>query len=223
MATAVDNPAAKGNVQQIRGRTQPVLVRRPSREEALEAVRTLIRWAGDDPEREGLLATPDRVVRSYGEFFSGYDDDPVALLQRTFEEMDGYDEIVTLKDIRFESHCEHHLAPIIGKVHIAYLPDNRVVGISKLARLVEVYAKRLQIQEKMTAQIANTLDEVLKPKGVAVVIEASHQCMTTRGVHKPGVSMVTSRMLGVFRSDPSTRREVLSMIGTPSGGTGEYV
>ena len=223
MATAVDNPAAKGNVQQIRGRTQPVLVRRPSREEALEAVRTLIRWAGDDPEREGLLATPDRVVRSYGEFFSGYDEDPVALLQRTFEEMDGYDEIVTLKDIRFESHCEHHLAPIIGKVHIAYLPDNRVVGISKLARLIEVYAKRLQIQEKMTAQIANTLDEVLKPKGVAVVIEASHQCMTTRGVHKPGVSMVTSRMLGVFRTDPSTRREVLSMIGTPSGGTGEYV
>jgi len=213
MATAVDNPAAKGNVQQIRGRTQPVLVRRPSREEALEAVRTLIRWAGDDPEREGLLATPDRVVRSYGEFFSGYDEDPVALLQRTFEEMDGYDEIVTLKDIRFESHCEHHLAPIIGKVHIAYLPDNRVVGISKLARLVEVYAKRLQIQEKMTAQIANTLDEVLKPKGVAVVIEASHQCMTTRGVHKPGVSMVTSRMLGAFRNQPQTRQEFLAAIG----------
>ena len=232
MATAVDtpvagpaakSPAAKSNVQQIRGRQQPVVVRRPSREEALEAVRTLIRWAGDDPEREGLLGTPDRVVRSYAEFFSGYDEDPVALLQRTFEEMDGYDEIVTLKDIRFESHCEHHLAPIIGKVHIAYLPDNRVVGISKLARLVEVYAKRLQIQEKMTAQIANTLDEVLKPKGVAVVIEASHQCMTTRGVHKPGVSMVTSRMLGVFRTDPLSRREVLSMIGTPTGGTGEYV
>jgi GTP cyclohydrolase IA len=228
MATAFDTPAAKSptaksNIQQIRGRTQPVVVRRPSREEALEAVRTLIRWAGDDPEREGLLATPDRVVRSYAEFFSGYDEDPVALLQRTFEEMDGYDEIVTLKDIRFESHCEHHLAPIIGKAAIAYLPDNRVVGISKLARLVEVYAKRLQIQEKMTAQIANTLDEVLKPKGVAVVIEASHQCMTTRGVHKPGVSMVTSRMLGVFRTDPLSRREVLSMIGTPSGGTGEYV
>src|SRR3954453_8633075 len=228
MATAFDTPAAKSptvksNIQQIRGRTQPVVVRRPSREEALEAVRTLIRWAGDGPEREGLLATPDRVVRSYAEFFSGYDEDPVALLQRTFEEMDGYDEIVTLKEIRFESHCEHSLAPIIGKVHIAYLPDNRVVGISKLARLVEVYAKRLQIQEKMTAQIAKTLDEVLKPKGVAVVIDASHQCMTTRGVHKPGVSMVTSRMLGVFRSDPSTRREVLSMIGTPSGGTGEYV
>src|SRR5215211_3858779 len=219
--TPVVGPAAKSNVQQIRGRTQPVVVRRPSREEALEAVRTLIRWAGDDPEREGLLATPDRVVRSYAEFFSGYDEDPVALLQRTFEEMDGYDEIVTLKDIRFESHCEHHLAPIIGKVHIAYLPNNRVVGISKLARLVEVYAKRLQIQEKMTAQIANTLDEVLKPKGVAVMIEAAHQCMTTRGVHKPGVSLVTSRMLGLFRTDPTTRREVLSMIGTPAGGSGE--
>ena len=215
-------PGAR-NVQKIRARQEPVLVRRPSREEALEAVRTLLRWAGDDPDREGLLGTPDRVVRSYAEFFSGYDEDPVALLQRTFEETDGYDEIVTLKDIRFESHCEHHMAPIIGKVHIAYLPNNRVVGISKLARLVEVYAKRLQIQEKMTAQIANTLDEVLKPKGVAVVIEAAHQCMTTRGVHKPGVSMVTSRMLGVFRTDPLTRREVLSMIGTPSGGTGEYV
>src|SRR5919199_786883 len=192
---------------------------RPSREEAMEAVRTLIRWAGDDPTREGLLATPDRVIRSYAEFFSGYDEDPVALLQRTFEETDGYDEIVALKDIRFESHCEHHIAPIIGKVHVAYLPNNRVVGISKLARLVEVYAKRLQIQEKMTAQIANTLDEVLRPKGVAVVIEAAHQCMTTRGVHKPGVTMVTSRMLGAFRDDPSTRREFLAMIGTP-GQTG---
>jgi GTP cyclohydrolase IA len=223
MATVVETQAAKGNVQQIRARQEAVSVRRPSREEALEAVRTLIRWAGDDPEREGLLGTPDRVVRSYAEFFNGYGEDPVALLQRTFEEMDGYDEIVTLKDIRFESHCEHHMAPIIGKVHVAYLPNNRVVGISKLARLVEVYAKRLQIQEKMTAQIANTLDEVLKPKGVAVVIEAAHQCMTTRGVHKPGVSMVTSRMLGVFRTDPSTRREVLSMIGTPGGGSHEYV
>ena len=151
------------------------------------------------------------------EFFSGYDDDPVALLQRTFEETNGYDEIVVLKDIRFESHCEHHIAPIIGKVHVAYLPDKRVVGISKLARLVDVYAKRLQIQEKMTAQIANTLDEVLQPKGVAVVIEAAHQCMTTRGVHKPGVTMVTSRMLGAFRDDPLSRREVLAMIGTPGG------
>src|SRR3954451_7978301 len=223
MATAIDTPAAKSNIQQIHTRQEPVPERRPSREEGLEAVRTLLRWGGDDPDREGLLGTPDRVVRSYAEFFSGYDVDPVAQLQRTFEETDGYDEIVALKGIRFESHCEHHLAPIIGKVHIAYLPDNRVVGISKLARLVEVYAKRLQIQEKMTAQIANTLDEVLKPKGVAVVIEAAHQCMTTRGVHKPGVSMVTSRMLGVFRTDPLSRREVLSIIGTPSGGTGEYV
>ncbi len=201
----------------------PVRVRRPSRDEALEAVRTLIRWAGDDPDREGLVGTPDRVVRSYEEFFAGYDEDPVALLQRTFEEVDGYDEIVMLKDIRFESHCEHHIAPIIGKVHVAYLPSKRVVGISKLARLVEVYAKRLQIQEKMTAQIANTIDEVLQPKGVAVVIEAAHQCMTTRGVHKSGVSMVTSRMLGAFRTDPLSRREVLSMIGTPGGGSCEHV
>jgi GTP cyclohydrolase I len=153
------------------------------------------------------------VVRAYEEFFRGYAEDPVELLQRTFAEVEGYDEIVVLKDIRFESHCEHHLAPIIGKAHVAYLPSNRVVGISKLARLVEVYAKRLQIQEKMTAQIANTLDEVLKPRGVAVVIEAAHQCMTTRGVHKPGVTMVTSRMLGAFRDDPSTRREFLAMIG----------
>src|SRR5229473_7738841 len=202
---------------------QPIVVQRPSREEAMEAVRTLLRWAGDDPNREGLLGTPDRVVRSYQEFFSGYGDDPVALLQRTFEETNGYDEIVALKDIRFESHCEHHIAPIIGKVHIAYLPDKRVVGISKLARLVDVFAKRLQIQEKMTAQIANTLDEVLQPTGVGVILEATHQCMTTRGVHKPGVSMVTSRMLGVFRTNPLTRREVLSMIGTPGGGSGEHV
>ncbi len=214
---ASPNPMAPGaNIERMRAR-EPARVRRPSRDEALEAVRTLIRWAGDNPEREGLLGTPDRVVRSYAEFFSGYDEDPVALLQRTFEEMDGYDEIVMLKDIRFESHCEHHIAPIIGKVHIAYLPNNRVVGISKLARLVEVYAKRLQIQEKMTAQIANTLDEVLQPKGVAVVIEGTHQCMTTRGVHKPGVAMVTSRMLGAFRSDPSTRREFLAIIGQQAG------
>jgi GTP cyclohydrolase I len=196
---------------------QPTAVRRPTRKEAEEAVRILIRWAGDDPEREGLLGTPDRIVRSYQEFFSGYEEDPVALLQQTFEETNGYDEIVVLKDIRFESHCEHHIAPIIGKVHVAYLPDKRVVGISKLARLVDVYAKRLQIQEKMTAQIANTLDDVLQPKGVAVVIEAAHQCMTTRGVHKPGVMMVTSRMLGAFRDDPLSRREVLAMIGTPGG------
>ncbi len=192
---------------------------RPTREEAEQAVRTLIEWAGDDPEREGVKGTPARVVRAFEEYFAGYATDPVELLQRTFEETDGYDEMVVLKDIRFESHCEHHLAPIIGKAHVAYLPQKRVVGISKLARLVELYARRLQIQEKMTAQIANTLDEVLQPKGVAVVIEAAHQCMTTRGVHKPGVSMVTSRMLGAFRTDPSTRREFLAIIGQPAGAT----
>ena len=196
---------------------------RPTREAAERAVRTLIEWAGDDPGREGLKGTPARVAKAFEEYFSGYGTDPVELLQRTFEETDGYDEMVVLRDIRFESHCEHHLAPIIGKAHIAYLPQQRVVGISKLARLVEVYAKRLQIQEKMTAQIANTLDEVLQPKGVAVVIEAAHQCMTTRGVHKPGVSMVTSRMLGAFRTDATTRREVLSMIGTPAGNSGGHV
>jgi GTP cyclohydrolase I len=216
------DPGRGATVQNLRTK-RPAAIRRPSREDALEAVRTLIRWAGDDPDREGLLGTPDRVVRAYQEYFSGYEEDPVALLQRTFEEMDGYDEIVMLKDIRFESHCEHHLAPIIGKIHIAYLPNNRVVGISKLARLVEVYAKRLQIQEKMTAQIANTIDEVLQPKGVAVVIEGAHQCMTTRGVHKSGVSMVTSRMLGVFRTDAASRREVMAMIATPAGGSGDYV
>ena len=187
---------------------------RPTREQAMEAVRTLLRWAGDNPEREGLLGTPDRVVRAYEEFFSGYGEDPVQLLHRTFEEISGYDEIVLLKDIRFESHCEHHMAPIIGKAHVAYLPNDRVVGISKLARLVEVYAKRLQIQEKLTAQVANTIQQVLQPRGVAVLIEAAHQCMTTRGVHKPGVTMVTSRMLGAFRDDPTTRREVLAMIGS---------
>jgi len=196
---------------------------KPSREEAEDAIRTLLRWAGDDPNREGLLDTPARVVRSYEEFFAGYEAHPEDLLKRTFEETDGYDEMVLLKDIRFESHCEHHMAPIIGKAHIAYLPRTRVVGISKLARLVEMYAKRLTIQEKMTSQIANTLNEVLQPQGVAVVIEAAHQCMTTRGVHKPGVSMVTSRMLGTFRENPSTRREFLSMVGTPTTGEGGLV
>src|SRR5579863_10506372 len=166
---------------------------RPSREEAEEAVRTLLRWACDDPAREGLRDTPARVVRSYEEFFAGYHVDPVALLERTFEETDGYDEIVLLRDIRLESFCEHHMAPILGRVHVGYLPHRRVVGISKLARVVEAYARRLQIQEKLTAQIANTIQEVLEPRGVAVVIEAAHQCMTTRGVHKPGVTMVTSR------------------------------
>jgi GTP cyclohydrolase I len=189
---------------------------KPSRVEAEEAVRTLLRWAGDDPTREGLLGTPDRVVRAYEEFFSGYDIDPVAFLERTFEQVDGYDELIVLRDIRFESHCEHHLAPIIGRAHIGYLPDKRVVGISKLARVLEAYARRLQIQEKLTAQVANTIQEVLQPRGVGVIIDAAHQCMTTRGVHKPGMSMVTSRMLGSFRTDPSTRREFLAIVGNPS-------
>lgn len=191
---------------------------RPRREEAEEAVRTLIRWAGDDPAREGLLDTPARVVKAYEEFFAGYQDEPVQILTRTFSEVDGYDEMIVLNDIRFESHCEHHMVPIIGKAHVAYLPDKRVVGISKLARLVEVYAKRLQIQEKMTVQIADTLRDVLRPRGVAVVIEAAHQCMTTRGVHKPGVSLVTSRMLGAFRDDAATRREFLGIIGLTGAG-----
>ena len=203
------------NFDDLEGPIQPV-PDKPSRGEAEEAVRTLIKWAGDDPSREGLLDTPARVVKSYEEFFKGYASSPKTILMRTFEETDGYDEIVLLRDIRFESHCEHHMAPIIGKVHIAYLPHHRVVGISKLARLVEVFSKRLQIQEKLTAQIANTLDQVLEPKGVAVVVEAAHQCMTTRGVHKPGSLMVTSRMLGAFRDDPSTRREFLAMIGNPN-------
>jgi GTP cyclohydrolase I len=186
---------------------------KPTRDEAEAAVRTLLRWAGDDPSREGLAGTPGRVVRSYEEFFAGYDIDPVALLDRTFEEIEGYDEMVVLRDISFESHCEHHLVPIIGKAHVAYMPRHRVVGISKLARVVDAYAKRLQIQEKMTAQIANAIDTVLSPRGVAVVVEAQHQCMTTRGVHKPGVAMVTSRMLGCFRDDAATRREFLGLIG----------
>ena len=195
---------------------------RPTREEAEAAIRTLLRWAGDDPAREGLVDTPARVARAYEEFFAGYAIDPVALLERTFEETDGYDEIVLLRDIRLESHCEHHMVPIIGRAHVAYLPHHRVVGISKLARVVEAYAKRLQIQEKLTAQIANTIQQVLEPRGVAVVIEAAHQCMTTRGVHKPGVTMVTSRMLGAFRDDSTTRREVLAMIGNGKGMGGEH-
>jgi GTP cyclohydrolase IA len=189
---------------------------RPSRAEAEQAVRTLLRWAGDNPTREGLIGTPGRVARAFEEWFAGYDRDPVDYLQRTFEEVENYDEMVVLRDIRFESHCEHHLAPIIGRAHIGYLPCGRVVGISKLARVVELYAKRLQIQEKMTAQIANSIAEVLRPEGVAVVLEASHQCMTTRGVHKSGVTMVTSRMLGAFRDNPSTRREFLTLIGNPA-------
>jgi len=192
----------------------------PDRAEAEEAVRTLLRWAGDDPNREGLVDTPARVARAFDEFFAGYREDPLEYLERTFEEVEGYDEMVVLRDIRMESYCEHHLAPILGKVHIGYLPDHRVVGISKLARVAEAYAKRLQIQEKLTAQIANCIDEVLQPKGVAVVIEAEHQCMTTRGVHKPGVTMTTSRMLGAFRQSSDTRREFLTFIGKGSAGIG---
>jgi len=190
----------------------------PDRAEAEEAVRTLLRWAGDDPNREGLVDTPARVARAFDEFFAGYREDPLEYLERTFEEVEGYDEMVVLRDIRMESYCEHHLAPILGKVHIGYLPERRVVGISKLARVAEAYAKRLQIQEKLTAQIANCIDEVLQPKGVAVVIEAEHQCMTTRGVHKPGVTMTTSRMLGAFRESSDTRREFLTFIGKGSAG-----
>jgi len=190
---------------------------RPSREEAEAAVRVLIKWAGDDPAREGLIDTPARVIRSYEEFFAGYAQNPRDILARTFSEVQGYDEMIVLKDIRFESYCEHHMVPIIGRAHVAYLPRERVVGISKLARLVDAFAKRLQIQEKMTAQIADTLEEVLQPLGVGVILEASHQCMSTRGVHKAGASMVTSRMLGTFRDDPSTRREFLAIVGHPSG------
>ena len=190
---------------------------KPTREEAEAAVRTLLRWAGDDPKREGLGDTPARVVRAYEDWFSGYADDPVTFLQRTFEEVEGYDEMVVLKDIRFESHCEHHLAPIIGRAHVGYLPDRKVVGISKLARVVDAYARRLQVQEKLSAQIANCIQHILEPKGVAVVIEASHECMTTRGVHKSGVTMVTSMMLGAFREDSRTRREFLAMIHRTEG------
>ena len=207
----------EADIDDFDGPIEPV-ADRPNRAEAEEAVRTLIKWAGDDPAREGLRDTPARVVRSYEEFFEGYGACPKTILTRTFEESDGYDEIVLLRDIPFESHCEHHMAPIIGKAYVAYLPYRRIVGISKLARLVQAYARRLQIQEKMTVQIANTIDKVLEPEGVAVVIEAVHHCMTTRGVHKPGVTMVTSRMLGVFRDDPSTRHEFLAMIGSPSTG-----
>ena len=191
--------------------TRPQPQRRPSREEAEAAVRVLIEWAGDDPGREGLRATPGRVVRSFEEFFQGYQTDPVELLQRTFEETEGYDEMVVLRDIRFESHCEHHMAPIIGRAWVAYIPNGRVVGISKLARVVDVYAKRLQIQEKMTAQIANTINGVLQPQGVGVIIKATHHCMTTRGIHKPGTDLVTSRMLGCFRDNALTRQEFLGM------------
>jgi GTP cyclohydrolase I len=188
-----------------------------TREQAEEAVRTLLRWAGDDPAREGLLDTPKRVVKAYGDWFSGYESDPAEFLRRTFEEVAGYDQMVVLRDIQFESHCEHHLAPIIGRAHVGYMPTNRVVGISKLARVVDGFARRLQVQEKLTAQIAHCIQETLQPAGVAVVIDASHECMTTRGVHKRGVSMVTSQMLGSFRDDARTRTEFLQFIGIQGG------
>lgn len=188
-----------------------------TQDQAEEAVRTLLRWAGDDPSREGLLDTPRRVVKAYRDWFSGYGEDPADFLKRTFKEVEGYDEMVVLRDIEFESHCEHHMAPIIGRAHVGYLPTNRVVGISKLARVVEGYARRFQVQEKLTAQIAHCIQETLKPAGVAVVVDASHECMTTRGVHKRGVSMVTSQMLGSFRDDARTRAEFLDFIGIRGG------
>lgn len=211
---------AKGTLQTD---SQPHIVADPpSRQEAEDAVRTLLRWAGDDPDREGLRDTPARYVTAFEEWFAGNGVDPSVYLSRTFEEVDGYDEMVVLRNVRFESHCEHHVAPIVGKAHVAYLPDRRVVGISKLARLVDAYAKRLQIQERMTAQIANTLNDVLQPKGVGVVIEASHGCMTTRGIHKSGLTMVTSQMMGAFREHDTTRREFLSAIGNPTSGSGHF-
>jgi GTP cyclohydrolase I len=188
--------------------------RRPSRKKAEEAIHTLLLWAGEDPRREGLLDTPKRVAKAYEDWFSGYKQDPVQYLKRTFEEVEGYDEMIVLRDISFESHCEHHMAPIIGRAHVGYLPNNKIVGISKLARVVEAFARRFQVQEKMTAQIANCIEDVLRPKGVGVVIEATHQCMTTRGIHKDGVSMVTSQMVGTFREDARTRAEFLRMIGS---------
>jgi GTP cyclohydrolase I len=185
---------------------------RPDREQVEAAVRTIIRWAGDDPQRHGLIETPARVARAFEEFFAGYAEDPTLILQKTFEETDGYDEMIVLRGVPFESHCEHHLAPIIGRAWVAYVPRERVVGISKLARVVEAYAKRLQIQERLTAQIANTIDAVLKPQGVGVIIKATHHCMTTRGVHKPGTELVTSRMLGCLRHNPLARQEFLSLV-----------
>jgi|TARA_Y200000002_G_scaffold304770_1_gene260435 GTP cyclohydrolase I len=194
---------------------QATKVTKPSREEAEEAVRTLICWTGDDPDREGLIETPKRVVKAYEEFFEGYDMDPEGVLQKTFEEVQGYDDAVIVRNIRVESHCEHHIVPIIGVAHVGYIPNNRVVGISKLARVIEIFGKRLQTQETMTAQIADTIQKVLEPKGVAVVVDASHQCMTTRGIHKTESSTITSRMLGAFRDNPETRSEFMNLINSP--------
>jgi GTP cyclohydrolase I len=203
-------PGSDDVVEQLN--LDPKILPRPDRSEVEAAVRTLIRWSGDDPDRAGVIETPSRVARAFEEWFRGYKQDPEAILQKTFEEIEGYDEMVVLRGIRFESYCEHHMAPIIGKAWVAYIPNGRVVGISKLARVVDAYAKRMQIQEKMTSQIANTIEKVLKPQGVGVVIKAQHHCMTTRGVHKPDTDMVTSRMLGAFRDNPITRQELLAMI-----------
>jgi GTP cyclohydrolase IA len=199
--------------QEIGRELKRVAADRPGRADVEDAFRTIIRWAGDDPAREGLIETPARVARAFEEFFSGYGQDPALILQKTFEEIEGYDEMIVLRGIRFESHCEHHMAPIIGHAWVAYVPDGRVVGISKLARVVEAYAKRLQIQEKMTAQIANTIRDVLKPQGVGVIVKATHHCMTTRGVHQTGAELVTSRMLGCFRDNALTRQEFLAIAG----------
>lgn len=199
------------NVQMLARERPAAGLFRPDRVEVESALRTIIRWAGDDPDRDGLVETPGRVARAFEEFFAGYGQDPAAILKKTFEEIEGYDEMISLRGIRFESHCEHHMAPIVGRAWVAYIPNGRVVGISKLARVVEVYARRLQIQEKMTAQIANTINEVLKPQGVGVIIKAQHHCMTTRGVHKPDTDLVTSRMLGCFRDNPATRQEFISL------------
>ena len=188
---------------------------KPTREEAEEAVRTLICWTGDDPDREGLIETPKRVVKAYEEFFEGYNMDPEEVLTKTFEEVEGYDDAVIVRNIRVESHCEHHIVPILGVAHVGYIPNNRVVGISKLARVIEIFGKRLQTQETMTAQIADTIQKVLQPKGVAVVVDASHQCMTTRGIHKTESSTITSRMLGAFRDNPETRSEFMNLINSP--------
>ena len=210
----MDRPSRRSASAETQAAAAAASKGKPSRAEVEEAVRTILRWAGEDPTRDGLIETPKRVTKAYEEYFAGYAMDPKEILNKTFEEIEGYDEMISLRGIRFESHCEHHMAPIIGKVHVGYLPDGKVVGISKLARVVEAYARRFQVQEKMTAQIAHCIQEVLHPLGVGVVVEGAHECMTTRGIHKRGVSMVTSKMLGSFREDARTRAEFLRFIET---------
>tara|TARA_B100001113_G_C21068963_1_gene604688 strand:+ start:617 stop:1258 length:642 start_codon:yes stop_codon:yes gene_type:complete len=209
------NKKDKDNLKPITNEVNEISSEEVLKTEAMEAVKTLIKWAGDDPTREGLLDTPKRVVKAYKQFFSGYGEDPEEILSRTFEEVEGYDDAVIVRDIRVESHCEHHMVPIIGVAHVGYIPRNRVVGISKLARLVDLFSKRLQTQETMTAQIANTIEKVLQPKGVAVVIDSNHNCMSTRGVHKTHSSTITSRMLGIFRTDNKAREEFINLINMP--------